>query len=72
MEREVSSPQSRLSEEEEILRAKATVQQQPSLPRTHLLLLCLPEGCGLLLEKEMPCPSVLLLESPGGHSLSQP
>lgn len=32
-----------MSEEEEILRAEAMIQQQPSLPLTHLLLLCLSE-----------------------------
>lgn len=48
-ERKVSLSQSGLSEEEEISRREAIIQQQHSLPLMYLLLLSLPreEGCGL-------------------------
>lgn len=67
-ERKVSLSQSGLSEEEEISRREAIIQQQHSLPSQRGGLW--PPGH--LGEKGMLCTLVLLLESPGCHFLSQP
>lgn len=70
------------SEEAKILRAEAMIQQQPSLPLTHLLLLCLqerravaswwkrrcpvPQGCSWSRLEAAPCHNLEGVQLPGG------